>query len=326
MDVVPASLSFFFGIFARSAMAVGETAGELRVSRARIRCLCEARGAPRVATVSVRRPTRAGVGAQRELKCEKRGGRRRARLDSVDLELLNTSGIVHHRPYPWHNEALIVGLGGARRRASSTMFTSSKMSMSTASQPKFMTTTMKEKTAERNGARRIIINPKKKSPPKDELVLPGGHEFPYTAGSFYVGEWQGDKKSGFGTQTWTSGDKYEGEWSDGKQQGKGSFWKKENGRLRKRYAGDWVGGQRTGLGVLVYKNGDKYEGEWARNERHGSGNMSYAAGQDTGDSTSLQRECSARARFGNSTHASRALREMIARPKISRNEWKPAEL
>ena len=85
--------------------------------------------------------------------------------------------------------------------------------MSTASQPKFMTTTMKEKTAERNGARRIIINPKKKSPPKDELVLPGGHEFPYTAGSFYVGEWQGDKKSGFGTQTWTSGDKYEGEWS-----------------------------------------------------------------------------------------------------------------
>jgi glutathione peroxidase-family protein len=49
-------------------------------------------------------------------------------------------------------------------------------------------------------------------------------------------------------------------------------------------------------------------------------------GQHKGDSTSLQRECSARARFGNSTHASRALREMIARPKISRNEWKTAEI
>ena len=120
------------------------------------------------------------------------------------------------------------------------MFTSSKMSMSTASQPKFMTTTMKEKTAERNGARRIIINPKKKSPPKDELVLPGGHEFPYTAGSFYVGEWQGDKKSGFGTQTWTSGDKYEGEWSEGKQQGRPrssspregrkGVWRRDDGR------------------------------------------------------------------------------------------------
>jgi hypothetical protein len=47
-----------------------------------------------------------------------------------------------------------------------------------------------------------------------------------------------------------------------------------------------------------------------------------AAGQEQGDSTSLQRECSARARPGNSTHASRALREMIARPKISRNERK----
>ena len=49
-------------------------------------------------------------------------------------------------------------------------------------------------------------------------------------------------------------------------------------------------------------------------------------GQEKGDSTSLQRECSARARFGNSTHASRALREMIARPKISRNERKTTEI
>lgn len=158
------------------------------------------------------------------------------------------------------------------------MFTSSKMSVSTASAPKFMTTTMKEKTAERNGSRRIIINPKKKSPPKDELVLPGGHEFPYTTGGFYVGEWARDKKEGFGTQTWTNGNKYEGEWAAGKQSGKGSFWKQENGRLRKRYAGDWVDGKRTGLGVLVYKNGDKYEGEWARNERHGNGSMAYADG------------------------------------------------
>ena len=36
--------------------------------------------------------------------------------------------------------------------------------------------------------------------------------------------------------------------------------------------------------------------------------MTFTAGQEKGDSTSLQRECSARARSGNSTHASRALR------------------
>ena len=35
------------------------------------------------------------------------------------------------------------------------------------------------------------------------------------------------------------------------------------------------------------------------------------------------RECSARARSGNIIHAPRALRETIARPEISRNEWKP---
>ena len=45
-----------------------------------------------------------------------------------------------------------------------------------------------------------------------------------------------------------------------------------------------------------------------------------------GDSTSLQREFSARARSKKSIHASRPFREMIARPKISRNEWKMAEI
>jgi hypothetical protein len=50
------------------------------------------------------------------------------------------------------------------------------------------------------------------------------------------------------------------------------------------------------------------------------------AGREKSDSTSLQRECSARARSGKSIHASRALREMIARPKISRNERKTAEI
>ena len=50
------------------------------------------------------------------------------------------------------------------------------------------------------------------------------------------------------------------------------------------------------------------------------------AGRDKRDSTSLHYECSARARSGNSTHASRALRGMIARPKISRNERNTTEI
>ena len=48
-------------------------------------------------------------------------------------------------------------------------------------------------------------------------------------------------------------------------------------------------------------------------------------GQQKGDSTSLQLECFARARSRKSAHASRPFQKMIARPKISRNELKPAE-
>ena len=50
-----------------------------------------------------------------------------------------------------------------------------------------------------------------------------------------------------------------------------------------------------------------------------------ASGQEKSDSSSLQRECFARARSGKSIHASRPSQEMIARPKISQNEWKTAE-
>ena len=52
----------------------------------------------------------------------------------------------------------------------------------------------------------------------------------------------------------------------------------------------------------------------------------YEAGQGNSVSSSLQNECSARARSGKSIHASRALREMIARPNISRNERKTTEI
>ena len=85
-------------------------------------------------------------------------------------------------------------------------------------------------------------------------------------------------------------------------------------------------------GELVARVGGDGDGD-ARAARRGLAfspvNAKFVAsttGQEKGDSTSLQRECSARARFENSTHASRAPREMIARPKISRNERKSTEI
>ena len=49
-------------------------------------------------------------------------------------------------------------------------------------------------------------------------------------------------------------------------------------------------------------------------------------GQDKGDSTSLQLDCSARARSRPNVHASKTFREMIPRPKVSQNEWKTTEI
>ena len=50
------------------------------------------------------------------------------------------------------------------------------------------------------------------------------------------------------------------------------------------------------------------------------------AGQETGDSTSLQRGCSGRTRSRERIHCSRTPREMIARPKMSQNESKTTEI
>ena len=55
-------------------------------------------------------------------------------------------------------------------------------------------------------------------------------------------------------------------------------------------------------------------------------NRAVHAGQEKGDATSLQHASSARDRSSERIHASRTLRKMIARPKISRNEWKTAEI
>ena len=62
----------------------------------------------------------------------------------------------------------------------------------------------------------------------------------------------------------------------------------------------------------------------SRNESTSAGPRA-SPGQQKGDSTSLQLGCSARARSRSNVHASRPFREMIARRKISQNEWKTTE-
>ena len=52
----------------------------------------------------------------------------------------------------------------------------------------------------------------------------------------------------------------------------------------------------------------------------------WTPGQEKGDSTSLQRGCSRSDVREESIHALSSPREMIARPKMSQNEWKTTEI
>ena len=83
-------------------------------------------------------------------------------------------------------------------------------------------------------------------------------------------------KEGFGIQVFKNGDKYEGLWMANKRHGQGTYWKNENGKLRREYTGDFVEDKRHGRGTLFYKNGDRYDGKWVQGERQGEGRIIYA--------------------------------------------------
>lgn len=156
--------------------------------------------------------------------------------------------------------------------------------ISSGKQPLVMTSALKESLAVRAGPRRGIFGVRpnvKYYEEKRQIGLKELTQFPFTGAEKYVGEWQGNMKEGFGTQTWTKGHKYEGEWVANKRTGKGTFFVCEGGnKLRKQYTGDWVDDQKHGVGVFTSKNGDRYEGEWRYNVKHGMGKMFYGEGSE----------------------------------------------
>ena len=80
--------------------------------------------------------------------------------------------------------------------------------------------------------------------------------------------------------------------------------------------------EREGLGAREVRRRDRRRRELAEPPRV----VEREPGREKRDSSSLQRGCSARARSGKRMHASIRFQEMIARPKISQNEWKTAEI
>jgi len=100
--------------------------------------------------------------------------------------------------------------------------------------------------------------------------------FPFVNGATYKGEWNRDKKEGFGIQINPDNTKYEGEWYNNRPHGRGTLWvKANNSKFTRRYVGQWINGSMDGEGVYYYENGEIYRGQWSKNLRCGEGQLEY---------------------------------------------------
>lgn len=99
-------------------------------------------------------------------------------------------------------------------------------------------------------------------------------------GASYHGEWNADKKNGYGVQVYPNGEKYEGQWGSGFRNGEGTLWvpvgKAE--KLRKFYVGGWKNDKQHGKGTCFFKNGEFFQGFWDHGKMHGTGTLRYKNG------------------------------------------------
>mmetsp|Transcript_2230 Transcript_2230/g.2197 ORF Transcript_2230/g.2197 Transcript_2230/m.2197 type:complete len:333 (-) Transcript_2230:78-1076(-) len=97
--------------------------------------------------------------------------------------------------------------------------------------------------------------------------------FPFVNGSSYKGNWNNNKKEGFGVEICSDGTKYEGEWKNDKRHGRGTLWVKQKKKYIKQYAGGWVDGKMEGQGIYSYEDGTIYKGMWLKNKRSNFGRL-----------------------------------------------------
>lgn len=102
--------------------------------------------------------------------------------------------------------------------------------------------------------------------------------FPFVGGSKYKGQWNNDKKEGFGSELYPDGSKYEGEWFDNKRHGSGTLWIKKKKSFVRQYVGSWVNGHIEGLGSYHYESGEVFKGIFSRGKRHGQGRHDFTNG------------------------------------------------
>ncbi len=93
----------------------------------------------------------------------------------------------------------------------------------------------------------------------------------------YKGQWENDKKNGFGVQIYAKGSKYEGEWKDNKRHGKGTLWfMNTKKKLIRQYTGEWKIDKKNGSGTMFFQSGNRYDGFWVNNKMNGYGRMVYS--------------------------------------------------
>mmetsp|Transcript_38025 Transcript_38025/g.98405 ORF Transcript_38025/g.98405 Transcript_38025/m.98405 type:complete len:481 (-) Transcript_38025:163-1605(-) len=112
--------------------------------------------------------------------------------------------------------------------------------------------------------------PEKKAVEKKEKASPGDGEnttHVYPNGEVYAGEWNGNRRHGWGIQVWPDGSKYEGEWGDDCCDGMGRFRQPEG----VTYEGQWQAGRVHGHGVCISADGSRYAGQWQDDLQHGRG-------------------------------------------------------
>lgn len=93
----------------------------------------------------------------------------------------------------------------------------------------------------------------------------------FRTGAVYDGEWLGNERSGFGTQTWADGAEYQGEWRQNTASGRGCF-KHCDGDV---YIGQWRQNMKHGYGVYLHRDGTQYQGEFLDDLQDGYGVESW---------------------------------------------------
>jgi len=99
--------------------------------------------------------------------------------------------------------------------------------------------------------------------------LPEGRRPPhrFSSRSVYTGQWRGNARHGYGSQTWPDGAVYEGRWVENSAEGPGKF-SFVDGDI---YIGQWKKNMFDGHGTYYNSNETTYYGEWHEDQRHGSG-------------------------------------------------------